>query len=145
MNYSYLFNPVHVIAETEKLPVATKFNSWRNVVRFLAERKFNRFEAEAILTSDLPAMAVKAWKKAGKPTSGALANILDGYGYEPGSTIVNKLVMNKFAEEYGLELNEHGVPCRRGTMPGNPQGGTILVPLGTPLCCDPTSETYWSM
>jgi hypothetical protein len=146
MNYSYRFNPAFVITKTAKLPVATKFNSWRNVVRFLAERKFNQFEAEAILTSDLPTKAVKAWKKAGKPTSGALAAVLDGYGYEPGSANTNKLVMDKFAEEYHLELNDEGVPCRRGTMPGNYHPDrTILVPLGTPLCCDPTSETYWSM
>lgn len=24
-------------------------------------------------------------------------------------------------------------------------GKEIEIPLGTPLCCDPSSETYWSM
>ena len=24
-------------------------------------------------------------------------------------------------------------------------GAKVWVPMGTPLCCDPSSETYWSM
>lgn len=24
-------------------------------------------------------------------------------------------------------------------------GAEIAIPVGTPLCCDPSSETYWSM
>jgi hypothetical protein len=24
-------------------------------------------------------------------------------------------------------------------------GGKVWVPLGTPACCDPSTETYWSM
>jgi hypothetical protein len=50
------------------------------------------------------------------------------------------------APDLKLELNADGVPCHRGTMPGNyDPKKTILVPVGTPLACDPTSETYWSM
>jgi hypothetical protein len=69
---------------------------------------------------------------------------LDKYGLAPRSDKMNALVMATFAEEYDLVLDENGVPCRRGTMPGNPSGGEILVALGTPNSCDPTSETYWS-
>lgn len=121
------------------------YTSWVSCARLLADRGFNRWEAEAILMSKIPRWAIDMWTKKTKPTSGALANYLDTYDIKPKCKEVNELVMETFGKEHQLEFNEQGVPCRRGNMPGNPAGGTILVPLGTPLSCDPTSQTYWSM
>ena len=146
MNYSYNFNPAHLLERTKDLPVAAKFSSWRNVVRTVAELKFNIYEAEAIAYSALLDNAIKHWKKAGKPTSGAVVAYFKDRGIVPGCGAVNWLVMDRFGKKYNLELNDKGQPCRRGTMPGNySPDRTILVPLGTPACCDPSSETYWRM
>ena len=94
------------------------------VARRLAQRGFNIWEAEALIRT----------------------NMTYDLTIEPRSSLVNGLVMKVFGKEHKLELNENGVPCKRGTMPGNYNPNkTILVPLGTPNCCDPTSETYWSM
>lgn len=145
--HQYRFNPVTLARDTEDAYSADCFTSWVEVARVLARRGFNVWEAEAILRSKWTRWCRDQFGEgAGKPnTSGTLAKYLDHNGYEPGHKEVVELVMGTFGEEHELELNENGVPCRRGTMPGNPDGGTILVPLGTPSCCDPTTETYWSL
>lgn len=146
MNYSYRFNPKSLCNDTKNLPVAKKFNSWSRVCIELAKMKFNQWEAEAILKSDFPQNALDDAEIKRGATATVLTNWLKLWGVGPRSLSSNKLVMKTFGKEYNLELNEEGIPCRRGTMPGNYHPNkTILVPLGTPACCDPTSETYWSM
>ncbi len=144
MNPNYKFNPNQLAKETSDAYSAASYTSWNSVCLLLAQRGFNRWEAEAILRSKWTRWARDMWDKPSKPTSSALAAYLDMYGLVPGHPKVNELVMDTFGVELNLELNEHGRPCRRGSMPGNPAGVTVLVPLGTPPICDPTSETYWS-
>lgn len=141
------FNVKTLTAETRKLAVAALFTNWQRVVSILDNAGFNVFEAEAILTSELIRRAVTLYgnKRDVPQSSGVLEKYLRHHEITPGCDMVNKMVMEKFAKEYSLELNDKGQPCRRGSMPGNPKGGTILVPLGTPISCDPTSETYWCM
>lgn len=145
MSYKFKFDPVKLSKETSDAYSADGFTSWTACARLLAERGFNNWEAEAILRSKITRWACDMWTKKTKPTSGALANYLDTYGIKPGCKEVNELVISTFSKEYRLELNSEGIPCKRGNMPGNPKGGTVLVPLGTPLINDPTSETYWAM
>lgn len=146
MNFRYKFDPAGMAKDTADAYSAGSYTNWTNVCRLLATRGFNRWEAEAILRSKWTRWARDMWNKNTKPTATALANYLDKYGYKPRHPEVNQLVMESFGKELGLEADEKGVPCLRGTMPGNYHPNkTILVPLGTPLCCDPTSETYWSM
>lgn len=134
------FNVKNLARDTADLPLAKRFKSWRFAIRALDELNFNLWEAEAVL-----AYANATIRKSGL-TAGDLKRWLADRGIVHQSTFVNNLVMAKFGKEYDLELNEKGQPCRRGTMPGNYHPNkTILVPLGTPACCDPTSETYWSM
>lgn len=33
----------------------------------------------------------------------------------------------------------------KGEWKESVMGGKVWVPLGTPACCDPSTETYWSM
>lgn len=141
------FNVKNMVAETENSPVAKLFASWPSVVRLLAKRGFNRFEAEALLTSKLTqngVLALRKWGSNKKLTSVDYAFWLDSLGLAPGKAAVNNAVMEVFGDELKLELNEDGVPCKRGTMPGAPGAGSVLVPLGTPRINDPTSELYWS-
>ncbi len=153
MNFKYRFDPAEMAKKTGGPYLgggaysADSYNSWPAVCRLLAQRGFNAYEAEAILRSKITRWARDEFGEGcGKPnTSGTLAKYLDKYKIKPSCDEVNELVFETFKDELGLELNDKGQPCHRGTMPGNPKGGTILVPLGTPLCCDPTSETYWSM
>ena len=145
MKSNYKFDPVKLAKQTSDAYSSESYTSWTSCARLLASRGFNVWEAEAILRSKITRWARDMWNKNSKPTSGALAAYLDQYGLVPGHKEINDLVMGTFGEEFKLELNDVGVPCQRGYMPGNPNGGTILVALGTPLSCDPTSETYWSM
>lgn len=146
MNLRYKFDPVKMAKDTANAYSAGAYTSWTSVCRLLAVRGFNEWEAEAILRSKWTRWARDLWESPSKPTATALANYLDKHKIKPRGKAVSGLVMEAFGEEYKLELNEDGVPCTRGTMPGNYHPNkTILVPLGTPLCCDPTSETYWSM
>lgn len=145
MKHSYKFDPKELAEKTENAYSAGGYTSWTACARLLAERGFNVFEAEAILRSKITRLARDMWPKSGTPTSGALANYLDTYNVKPGCAEANELVYEIFKDELKLELNDKGEPCRRGSMPGNPTGGTILVPLGTPASCDPTTELYWTM
>ena len=138
------FNVKNMANETANLPATKLYNSWSNVVRMLDNVNFNDWEAEAILRSKHPIMATCGMTKLASAT--VLETYLKDVGITHRSKKVNELVMKAFGKGYNLELNDEGVPCRRGTMPGNYHPNkTILVPVGTPLCCDPTSETYWSM
>ena len=129
---------------------AGAFNSWVRVCRTLDEMGFNCYEAEAILRSkwmricrdERPDLCYTSGSGKGKYNSTCIETYLSSHGYIPRSTAVNALVLASFDE---LVANAEGVPCRKGMMPGNPEGGEILVPAGTSLSCDPTSETYWSM
>jgi len=133
------FNVKNLARETADLPLAKRFKSWRFAVRALDELNFNAWEAEAVLEYANATLVENGL------TAGDLKRWLAEQEIAHHSPLVNRLVMVKFGKEYTLELNELGIPCRRGSMPGNPQAGTILVPLGTPASCDPTTETYWSM
>lgn len=132
---------VRLAKELSNLPAATMFNDWKRVVRELVNMGFNRWEVEAILTSDIVATAEEVYGT----VSTAVAKTAKDQGLSHHSKAVNALVMARFGAKFGLVLNDEGIPCTEGTMPGNPGAGKIKVPLGTPLSCDPTSETYWSM
>ena len=142
------FNVIKMASDTGDAYSAGSYASWVAVVRLLDTRGFNRYEAEAILRSKVTRWARDCFGEGdGKAnTSNTLAKYLDSNNITPRSKEVNELVMETFGKEYKLELNKEGVPCRRGTMPGNYHPNkTILVPVGTPRSCDPTSELYWSM
>lgn len=140
----YDFNP-HTLAErTADAYSADRFNSWIALCRMLGNRGFNVFEAEAILRSKHTRWArEELGEGAGKRnTSHTLARYLDKHSIVPDCKECNELVLGTFPQ---FEANADGVPCERGTCPGNPGVGETLVPVGTPLCCNPHSETYWSM
>lgn len=142
------FNVRKMAFDTGGGTAAGFYASWVAVVRLLDTRGFNRYEAEAILRSKVTRWARDCFGEgAGKAnTSNTLAKYLDKNNIKPRCKYVNELVFETFKDELKLELNKEGVPCTRGTMPGNyDPKKTILVALGTPLSCDPTSETYWSM
>lgn len=141
----YRFNVKNMARDTSDAYSADSFTSWEGVVRILAIRGFNSWEAEAILRSKTTRWCRDAFAKTFPAANSTLAKYLDSNSMTPRCKEVNELVMNTFGEEHKLELNEEGVPCRRGTMPGNYHPNkTILVPVGTSLINDPTSETYWS-
>jgi hypothetical protein len=133
------FTPSVLVRNLSDTPkIADMFNSLPRVARELSKHGYNIVEAEAFLRSSFAEKAVMFYGR----SSGDLLKYLNEEGFTPGSSILNALTL---ADNPNLELNADGVVCRRGTMPGNPAAGTVLVPVGTPLCCDPTSETYWSM
>lgn len=146
MKSNHRFNPDSLAKETMGAFSSDRYNSWKSVVTLLADRHFNSWEAEAILRSKHTRWAADQFHKGSsrKPSASCLERYLDAKQISPGCPEVNQLVMDTFAEEYDLVLDEKGRPCREGTAPGNAAAGKILVPLGTPLACDPTSETYWS-
>jgi hypothetical protein len=137
------FNIKSMVYETKNLPVVTKFTSWRWVIGMLARKGYNAYEVRALVAS--PVIHRAANQVLGQATSADLVRYLEKKGITPGSKSMNGLVMKIFGKKDRLELNAEGQVCHRGTMPGNPGAGTVLVPVGTPLCCDCTSETYWSM
>jgi hypothetical protein len=142
MKTHYKFNPSTLAEETGNAYSADRYNSWKSLATLLADRNFNAWEAEAILRSKWTRWAADKFHTGSrKPSSSCLGKYLDHYGYTTRHPEVNRLVLETFDE---LVADENGVPCREGTMPGNPEGGRIKVPVGTPLSCDPTSETYWS-
>ena len=144
--YQWKFRPETVARETEDAYSAASFTSWVGVARVLAKRGFNSWEAEAIMRSKLTRWCRDQFAKTSPASPTTLAKYLDKYNVTPRCKEVNDLVMGTFGKEHKLELNEEGIPCHRGTMPGNyDPKKTILVPVGTPACCDPTTETYWSM
>jgi len=148
----YRFNVKNLAKETSDAYSTGAFANWEGVVRVLAQRGFNRFEAEAILRSK-----ITRWcrNEAGVDTfdmapTNSLTKYLDKYNVVPECKEVNSLVMGTFdgsvegCPDLKLELNKEGIPCQRGTMPGNYHPNkTILVALGTPSSCDPTTEQYW--
>lgn len=143
-NPNYSFDPKRLVREIGDIPNSKRFTSWLEAVRVLARRHFNVWEAEAILCSLIPQHVTREVE--GKASSADFAHYLDHNEITHGCAKVNVLVMKRFGEEYKLELNDRGQPCRRGTMPGNYDPMvTTLVPLGTPACCNPHTEQYWSM
>jgi hypothetical protein len=140
-NY-YKFDPVKLADETYGSSFSSKFfNSWTQVARVLARRGFNSYEAEAILVSKWTRWCRDEFHRGEhKASSSTLEKFLDKYGYTPGHKEVNKLVT---AIHDDVVTDEYGRPCRATT--NMMSGHKILVPLGTPLSCDPSSETYWSM
>jgi hypothetical protein len=121
------------------------FNSPKALIRFLDKAGFNTFEVTSILDSMWLGEAVTefgAGAGKGKGNTGTMKAFLNAHCISPKCDKVNKLVLSKVK---GSVANEDGVPCFEGTMPGNPEAGKVKVALGTPISCDPTSETYWSM
>lgn len=135
------FKTQTLAAQTADALERNSYNSWIEVCRMLNREGFNHFEAEAILRSDIALLGQA--KGQAKSTAGDLRRYLLRNSIAPHGEVVNKLVMDRFGKEYDLELNENGQPCRRGRPVCG--SGTILVPLGTPACCDPTTETYACM
>lgn len=130
--------------ETIDLPGTKVFKSWGRTVNALERAHYNSYEIEAVANTPKILIFAAADYPNGAPFT-ALLNYLTNCGYIHGSAKINKLIMKVFGKRDGLELNKEGKVCRRGTMPGNYHPNrTILVPVGTPACCDPTSETYWS-
>lgn len=152
MNYKFKFDHKRLAKETSDAYSAGSYNSWERVCLELARRNFNVFEAEAILRSKITHWARDAHGKGGsKESASCLTKYLDTNKIVPHCAEVNSLVMGTFdgsvdgCPDLKLELNEEGIPCHRGTMPGNYHPDrTVLVPVGTPCCCDITSEAYWS-
>lgn len=142
------FNAKLVADETKSNEAVKYYGSWTNLARYLDEAGYNGFEASAILSSEIPLNAVKEHGYSKKTenwnrhTKWHLNRHLTILNLGPGSKGVTELVM---AANPDLVLNADGKACRKGTMPGNQEGGEILVEVGTPLSCDPTSDTYWSM
>lgn len=55
-------------------------------------------------------------------------------------------VVETFKRKY--QANAEAFYCNQTTMKtvkNLMSGKEIEIPVGTPLCCDPSSETYWSM
>jgi hypothetical protein len=52
--------------------------------------------------------------------------------------------MHRFAV-YSLEEYEEAVRGKGEWKTSVCGGQKVWVPLGTPACCDPSTETYWSM
>ena len=122
--------------------ISEKFSSLRNTIRLMDAEGYNSFEVEAIMRSCVPKGGVFAME--GNVSGPTFLKRLANYGYGPRGGNTNQLVMDRFAKTHHLELNEDGVICERGTCPGNPEAGTTLVPIGTPACCNPHREQYWS-
>ena len=133
----------YIASQTSNLPVAKLFKSWGRVCNSLTKAGYNTYEIHALALSTR--WLTRNIKVNPAPYT-ALLNFLKLNGYTPRCDFLNGMVMEHFGKKDKLELNEKGQVCRRGTMPGNYHPNkTILVPVGTPLSCDPTSETYWSM
>jgi len=126
-----------------ELPSAKLFKDLARVVKSLKDAHYNSYDIDVILTDS--ALLAKALGDNTPATYNALTKYLAAEGIKSGSKYLNERIMEKFGKRDRLEYNDKGQVCHRGTMPGNPQGGSILVAIGTPLSCDPTSETYWSM
>lgn len=133
-----------IVGQTMGLPHARLFKSWERTVNALEKAGYNSYEIEVIAKDDQLCRTAAFSHSNGAPYT-ALVNEIRDRGILSGHPKLNQMVMNTFALSDGLELDANGVPCHRGTMPGNPQGGSILVPIGTPASCDPTKEQYWSM
>jgi len=119
------------------------FNSPKALIRFLTKAGFNSYEVSSILDSMWLSEAVTefgAGAGGGKGNTGTMKAFLAAHNIEPGCSQINRLVLSKVKD---AEAGENGVPCFRGRAVIG--GAEVLVPLGTPLCCDPTSETYASM
>jgi hypothetical protein len=135
--YHLHFDPVVLAADTAD---AYSSKGWTALCRLLEKRGFNRFEAESILRSKHTRWAQTELPR--QDTSTSFGRYLDRNNIVPGCKEVNALVLGTFSQ---FEANAEGVPCERGTMPGNPEAGETLVPVGTPACCNPHREQYWSM
>lgn len=138
---------VNLLAEqTNDAYSAYSFTSWKGVCKLLHDRGFNRYEAEAILRSKLTRWCRDMFGDGlgKKNTPDTLAKYLNHFKITPGCAEVNELVIVTF-QNIKFARNADGVLCRVDTMPGSPESGETLVPLGTPDCCNPHSEAYWSM
>ncbi len=134
----------YIASQTLGLPGTEGFKSWGRVVNSLQAAHYNSYEIEVIAkTPGILRAATKPF--GGKAPFTSLVKYLAANDMAHGSKRLTGLIFKMFGKKDKLEYNEDGKLCHRGTMPGNPQGGSILVPIGTPLSCDPTSETYWSM
>jgi hypothetical protein len=131
-----------MVKKTEESYSASSFNSWKAVVSLLDRMGYNTFEAEAILCSKWTRWCRDQFGEGcGKPnTSGCLKKYLEKMGYFPQSKEVNSLVLEHFPE---YVVNEQGIPCKKCRSACD--GVELLVPLGTPACCDPSQEVYWTM
>lgn len=121
------------------------YNSWNSLVRYMAKAGYNETEIETILSSDVPLKAVKTngnikSKNSHRHTCGHLRLFLEASALLPRSKGVNVMVAKNNPD---LVLNDAGVLCHNTTSAMN--GARILVPVGTPRSCDPSSELYWSM
>ena len=136
-----------LVEATKNVPAAKFYNSWTAVVQWLDRKGFNAWEIEAILKSDLLKFAVLDFghpksKNSHKHTTGYIGLYFNKKGIVHHCPQVNALVLQANPEFKG---NEQGIPCEEGTCPGGSDGVKTLVPVGTSACCNPHTETYWSL
>jgi hypothetical protein len=133
----------YIAKETIGFAGTSGFKSWGRVVNSLEKAYYNSYEIEAENTKLLDTVTAPF---NGKAPYTALVNYLKANDMGHKSKKMYAMIYKAFGKRDKLELNDEGIPCHRGTMPGNYHPDrTILVPVGTPRSCDPTSELYWSM
>ena len=123
--------------------VTRYFNSPKALIRFLAKRGFNHFEVTSILDSMWLFEAVQEFGPGGgggKGNTGTFKAFIEKHNIKPLCPLVNRLVLSKVKNAVA---NAEGIPCFEGIAILN--GQKMLVELGTPASCDPTSETYACM
>ena len=136
----------YIAKETIDLPGTNGFKSWGRVVNSLEKAYYNSYEIEAIANNSYLLFAACEPFHRGEAPYTALLKYLKANDMGHKSKKLYAMIFKAFGKRDKLELNDEGIPCHRGTMPGNyDPKKTILVPVGTPRCCDPTSELYWSM
>lgn len=64
--------------------------------------------------------------------------------YEYFADLLNDLDYLGFTE-YEIETREKTFEVPMKTVRNYMSGKEIQIPVDTPLCCDPSSETYWCM
>jgi hypothetical protein len=135
----------YIAKETIGFAGTSGFKSWGRTVNALEKAYYNSYEIEAIANNSYLLNAVCAPYDYKAPYT-ALVNYLKANDMGHKSKKMYAMIFKAFGKRDKLELNEEGIPCHRGTMPGNYHPDrTILVPVGTPRSCDATSELYWSM
>lgn len=136
------FNPAWMALKTENAPDSKLFSSWQSLARELAKAGFSPHQAEAILRSGWLKAAIRTFstQKDGHHKGNIVPRYLHREGITPNSEAINKLVCDTFTD---VVPNELGVPCYEKKHLLTKE--TILVPVDTPSCCDPSTETYHSM
>jgi hypothetical protein len=136
------WNPLWIALKTADAPAAKWFSSYTELCRVLAVNGFSPHQAEAILRSGWIDAAIRSYSKQkdGQHKGHIVAQYLRAQGITNNCPSIHKLVCDTFKD---VVPNEQGVPCyqKKNLL----SGIDILVPVDTPIGCDPSSETYHSM